>query len=298
MKNKNITPVTVEYLSEKYNLTHLDADIALLPDMRVLPQLREARRMSLCVYIGICTAGIVTMDVNEKKRAVSHNTVVVVTDESVVDNITYSDDFEGFGVFISYKMLHEILADVAYMSDLFLLSHNHPVFEINDEEVGVAHLYFDNIANRIATPAHRYRREVIRLQLLSLFYDYSNAFDRVINQPLKKDKQSRGERMFVNFIQLVEQHFRTQRQVQWYAHEMGITPKYLSEVISTVSRRTPNEWIDKFVTTEMRNLLRHTNLKMSEIADRMHFPSQSFFGKYFKENVGVTPSDYRNGIEK
>ena len=48
----------------------------------------------------------------------------------------------------------------------------------------------------------------------------------------------------------------------------------------------------------MRNLLRHTNKKMSEIAEEMHFPSQSFFGKYFKENVGVTPSDYRNGIEK
>ncbi len=79
---------------------------------------------------------------------------------------------------------------------------------------------------------------------------------------------------------------------------MGITPKYLSEVISTVSRRTPNEWIDKFVTTEIRNQLRHTNKKMSEIASDMNFPSQSFFGKYFKENVGVTPSDYRNGIEQ
>ena len=254
--------------------------------------------MSLCVFIGICTSGIITMDVNDKKRIASSNNVMVITDESVINNVTFSDDFDGFGILISYKMLHETLVDVAYMSDLFLLSHNHPVFEIQEEEIRVARQYFETIQKRIDVPFHRYRKEVIRLQILSLLYDYSNAFDRVINQPQKKDKQSRGELMFVNFVQLVEQNFRTQRQVQWYAKEMDITPKYLSEVISTVSRRTPNEWIDKFVTTEMRNLLRHTNKKMSEIAEELHFPSQSFFGKYFKENVGMTPSDYRNSIEK
>lgn len=147
-------------------------------------------------------------------------------------------------------------------------------------------------------PKHRFRKDVIRLLILSLLYDFNNAFDKVVNQPQKKDKQTRGERIFVEFVQLVENNFRAQRQVQWYAKQMGITPKYLSEVISTVSRRTPNEWIDKFVTTEIRNQLRHTNKKMSEIASDMNFPSQSFFGKYFKENVGVTPSDYRNGIEQ
>ena len=298
MKNRNIVPITVESISKQCELKSLDNDLALVPTMRVLPQLNEARRMSLCVFIGICTSGIITMEVNDKKRVVSSNSVTVITDESVINNITFSDDFDGFGIFISYRMLHEILVDVAYMSDLFLLSHNHPVFEIHDDEISIASQYFENIRKRIDLPVHRYRKEVIRLQILSLLYDYSNAFDRVINQPQKKDKQSRGERMFVNFVQLVERNFRTQRQVQWYAKEMDITPKYLSEVISTVSRRTPNEWIDKFVTTEMRNLLRHTNKKMSEIAEEMHFPSQSFFGKYFKENVGVTPSDYRNGIEK
>ena len=85
--------------------------------------------------------------------------------------------------------------------------------------------------------------------------------------------------------------------MQWYAKEMNITPKYLSEVISATSRRSPNEWIDKFVTAEMRSLLRHTDMRMGEIAQRLGFTSQSFFGKYFKENVGISPSDYRNGME-
>ncbi|MBR4651606.1 MAG: AraC family transcriptional regulator [Prevotella sp.] len=298
MRNKLITPITIDSLTAKYDLLKLDNDIALLDTMKMLPSMTEARRMSLCVFIGICTSGIVTLEVNNKRRAVSNRQVMVITDESVVDNIAFSDDFDGFGIFISYKMLHDVLSDVSYMSDLFLLSHNHPVFDIQDEEIEIAKQYFDIITKRILMPKHRFRKDVIRLLILSLLYDFNNAFDKVVNQPQKKDKQTRGERIFVEFVQLVENNFRAQRQVQWYAKQMGITPKYLSEVISTVSRRTPNEWIDKFVTTEIRNQLRHTNKKMSEIASDMNFPSQSFFGKYFKENVGVTPSDYRNGIEQ
>ena len=298
MRKKDISPVTIDGIVKKYHLPHVGDDIALIESLRNLQPLTEARRMSLCLFIGICTDGIVTLEVNGKKRVASSKTVMIVTDESVVDKIMFSDDFNGFGLFISYKMLHDILEDVVYMSDLFLLSHNHPVFDVQDDDISIARRYFNSIAARIAMPKHRYRKEVIRLHVLALIYDFSNTFDSVLNQPRKEEKQSRGERIFVNFVQLVERNFREQRQVQWYAKQMGITPKYLSEVISTVSRRTPNEWIDKFVTTEIRNQLRHTNKKMSEIASDMNFPSQSFFGKYFKENVGVTPSDYRNGIEQ
>lgn len=133
--------------------------------------------------------------------------------------------------------------------------------------------------------------------LLMMIYDMSNAFDRTLKNSTKEDKQSRGERMFVQFVQIVEHNFRQQRQVQWYAARMGVTPKYLCEVISSISRRSPNEWIDKFVTSEIRNQLRHTTKKISVIAQEMNFPTQSFFGKYFKDNVGVSPTEYRNGIE-
>ena len=297
-KNQTIEPVTINEITSKYDLLYLDESLVLLDSLKILPEILESRRMSLCVFIGICTSGIITLDVNSRRRVVSNNNVMVVTDESVVNNVNFSDDFDGFGIFMSYKMLHEILSDVAYMSDLFLLSHNHPVFEVSENEIQVARQYLETIRVRINAPSHRYRKEVVRLQILSLFYDFDNAFDKAVNKPQKREKQTRGERLFVNFLQLVETHFRQQRQVQWYAGQMDITPKYLSEVISSVSRRTPNQWIDKFVTTEIRNQLRHTTKKIQDIADEMNFPSQSFFGKYFKENVGVTPSEYRNGIEK
>lgn len=296
-KDNNIQPVSIERISSTFKLPHLSNELLLIESTRSLPTHTEPRRMSLCLYMGVCTSGVVTLTVNGKRRSQSHQQVMLITEESVVTDVKFSEDFDGFAFFISYKLLQEILRDVHNMSDLFLLSHNHPVFNLNDEELYAAKTYFHSIRSHIEQPDKRYRMEIIRLTLLTMIYDMAGAFDRVIDQPGKNEKQSRAEQLFVEFVQRVEHHFHEERQVQWYAKQMNVTPKYLCEVVTNVSRRTPNEWIDKFVTAEMRNLLRHTNMRMSEIAEVMNFPTQSFFGKYFKENVGVTPSEYRNGIE-
>lgn len=297
-KDKNILPISIERLTELYNLPHLDNDLLLIDSLHALPVFQNARRMSLCLYIGICTSGVVTLNVNGKRRAQSHQQVMLITEESVITDIRYSDDFDGIAFLVSYSLLQDILRDVRNMSDLFLLSHNHPVFTLTPEEMKSAGNYFHSILQHINEQDKLYRTEIIRLTMLTMIYDVASAFNRAIDKPGKNEKQSRAEQLFVEFVQRVEHNFREKRQVQWYAQQMDLTPKYLCEIVTTVSRRSPNEWIDKFVTSEMRNLLRHTNMKMNEIAQAMHFPTQSFFGKYFKENVGVSPSDYRNGKER
>ena len=92
---------------------------------------------------------------------------------------------------------------------------------------------------------------------------------------------------------MVEEHFRSERRVGWYAIQLGITSKYLSETVKTISKRTPNEWIDYYVTTELSVLLKNSTLSIKDITARMNFPNQSFLGKYFKEHVGVSPSEFR-----
>lgn len=287
----------MEKLVNHYKLPHIAQEVVLVDTLKQLPRIAEARRMSLCMFMGVCTDGAASVVVNEKKRMVSRDNVVLITNESVVNSINYSSDFDGMGFFISYRMLQEILKDIPNMSDLFLLTHNHPMFEVDAEELEIIRIYMTLMRKRVSEVSHRYRLEVVRHLILTMIFDMRNAFERVVRLPETEDKQSRAERIFVQYIQLVERYFREQRQVQWYAARMELSPKYLCETISSVSRRSPNEWIDKFVVTEIKNLLRHTNKRISEIAAEMNFPTQSFFGKYFKDNAGVSPSDYRNGIE-
>ena len=123
-----------------------------------------------------------------------------------------------------------------------------------------------------------------------MFYDLSNIIYRV-----KEDKtpRSRSEVIFTEFIMLVEKHYIVERRVSWYAKQLCITPKYLSEAVKAVSRRTPNEWIDDYIILELRVQLKNTTKTIKEIARDLNFPNQSFLGKFFREHVGISPLRYR-----
>ena len=138
---------------------------------------------------------------------------------------------------------------------------------------------------------NRFRRDIVRTLILAMFYDLSNVIVRV--QQGESRRQSRADVIFTRFIHLVEQHFRHERRVGWYAEQLCITPKYLSETVKVVSGRTPNEWVDSYVILELRVMLKTTTKSIKEIAEEMNFPNQSFLGKFFREHVGVSPTVYR-----
>ena len=138
---------------------------------------------------------------------------------------------------------------------------------------------------------NHFRREMMQSMFLTMVYEVSNVIYSV--QSRTSEHNTRAEEIFTKFILLVENNFRTERRVSWYSEQLCISPKYLSETIKNVSKRTPNEWIDAYVTMELRMLLRNTQRSIKEIAQSLNFSNQSFLGKYFKEHVGMSPSEYR-----
>lgn len=56
---------------------------------------------------------------------------------------------------------------------------------------------------------------------------------------------------------------------------------------------TAGEWIENYVTMEAKMLLKTTDLTIQQISAQLNFANQSFFGKYFKNQTGMSPTDYR-----
>ena len=148
-----------------------------------------------------------------------------------------------------------------------------------------------HIRQKVVDTSHRFRRELVMTMLKALIIDMSNVIYRF--QQVGDENQTRAEVIFRTFIQAVEKNYRTERRVGWYAKHLCITSKYLSETVRTVSRRTPSEWIDSYVTRELRVMLKNSTMSIKQIADEMNFANQSFMGKYFKEHVGMSPSQFR-----
>ena len=106
---------------------------------------------------------------------------------------------------------------------------------------------------------------------------------------------SNDELLMQRFLAEVRTHYKQERRVVYYAERLHITTGYLSTLVHRVSGKSPSDWINDFVVMEAKVLLKSSALTVQQIADELNFPSQSFFGKYFKRLVGQSPKEYREG---
>ena len=106
-------------------------------------------------------------------------------------------------------------------------------------------------------------------------------------------RKDRKEELLGRFIQLIMRYYKENRTLDFYADKLFISTKYLSDIIKRTSGRTAHDWIDKYIILEAKILLRSTNKTVQEISNELNFPNNSFFAKYFKKHVGMTPKEYR-----
>ena len=268
----------------------IDNDLILFEDITQVPLPTNPSRMK-SLFLALCTSGHAQYTVDTKMHEVSAGDVIIISEEQVVADYMLSQDCKGIALIMSYDFFQNIVSGVHELSALFLFARTHPVFHLDDNQTKALENDIEHIKEKIVDTGHRFRRELVMTMLKALVIDMSNIIYRF--QQVGEAGQTRAEVIFRDFIQTVEKNYRTERRVSWYAQQLCITSKYLSETVRTVSRRTPSDWIDSYVTRELRVMLRNSTMSIKQIADELNFANQSFLGKYFKEHVGMSPSKFR-----
>lgn len=130
-----------------------------------------------------------------------------------------------------------------------------------------------------------------RLLLLSLTYRLCSIF-----RELSKDGDNEPSRKldtFMQLMQLIDRHYISERSVSFYADRLCLSPKYLTSLVKSVSGCTVQQLVFKAITKKAISLISTTDKSIKEIADLLNFPNSSAFGTFFKKQVGVSPTVYR-----
>ena len=290
MNNIGFRDITVDYAIRMCNGTYIQGDILLIDEMANLPLPKEPRRMQ-CLLVGMCLKGSARYYVDTVEHVVEPGDLIIINQGRVTHDCTMTPDCRGIGIIIDYNFFKETIKSVHELSSLFLFARNHPVFRLPEVRANFIRDTFFQMKDKISEPDNHFRRQMVQSLFLTMVYEMCNV---IYTAQVKNDGcNSRSEEIFTKFLLRVEANFRTERRVGWYSEQLCISPKYLSETIKMVSKRTPSEWIDSYVTMELRMLFRNTQKSIKEIAQELNFSNQSFLGKYFKEHVGMSPSEYR-----
>lgn len=291
MDKSKIKDAEMHLAKEKFSHDEfIEGDLIINDDMKRMAFATQPWRMTF-IFVGLCTKGHARYTVDTQEHSVDVNDVIIITDRHVVENSFASPDLEGLCMMISVEFFADMIKNVSEMSSLLLFAKNHPVAKLTEHEAEMFKNYFYLLKAKVADTQNYFRRDVVKTLMLAMTYDLGNVIYH--GRQAGDRRNTRGDAIFTSFIRLVEDNFKSERRVSWYASQLCITPKYLSETVKHVSKRTPNEWIDDYVILEARVLLKNSSKNIKEIASELNFPNQSFLGKFFKEHVGVSPSVYR-----
>lgn len=99
------------------------------------------------------------------------------------------------------------------------------------------------------------------------------------------------------FNMLVENHYRTQHQVQFYAQELNKSPKTLSNLFSLYNSKSPLQIIQDRLILEAKRLFHYTDRSAKEIAGELGFEDAAHFSRFFKNQTDFSPSDFKKTLQ-
>lgn len=100
--------------------------------------------------------------------------------------------------------------------------------------------------------------------------------------------------LYNRLMALVAEHHREARDVAFYAEQMSVTAKYLSQITRRIADKSPKQVIADYLMREVERELISTSQTVQEVAYQFGFESQALFCKFFKNLRGCSPTDYRS----
>jgi len=256
---------------------------------------REEFRSDYLV-VALVTRGSLTMSVDLKQYNLKKNDLIVASpnalkrlvdaeEHSTLSMVSFTADFLNNCDFPNLS---------AELFDYFTTKFS-PLWILNEEAAKLVSDLIEQLYKRsIDVNEHVYGKEIL-LSVFQIFLYELGGLSKVYADPINI-YMSRKENLVMAFIQLAQKECITQRSVKELASRLAITPKYLTETVKEITGKNAGEIIDDFVILEAKHLLGNPALNISQIANRLNFNDQSFFGKYFKRLTGTSPKEYRSTL--
>lgn len=136
--------------------------------------------------------------------------------------------------------------------------------------------------------------QLVLCQLKAFFIGFHEYLQRNPQYRPDEVKSYRVRELFNRFMMLLERDYKISRDVNYYAAQMNISSKYLTNIVNQVTGHTPKTIIDQYVILQLKMHLKRTTQSIKEMAWEFHFADVSFFCRYFKKHTGLTPQQIRS----
>ena len=224
------------------------------------------------------TRGWVRVVINLEEQRLEQQSLIVLVADSIFEIQEWSDDFDLRAFTFKDLPLFTSISQQTYLT-------------LNDDEWRLTNEYVELMWHE--TRYQPLQPEVITHLQTALLLELKRFADREEN--LRQQTATRQDKIFHQFLRLVNLYGLRERKIEFYADKLCVTPNHLGAVIKKASGLTVMQWLNRHAIQKAKVLLRYSDLPIWEVAERMNFANPSSFSKFFKREIGMTPAEYRNG---
>lgn len=238
------------------------------------------------IFVSLIEEGQITYRIDEIDFTAHAGDIIVLIHNKGAEVIRTSDDYSA-----RVALLARSYVDVLHIPNtyrMFLTLRRNPVLHLDRESYAQMENCFNLIGSTMRNVRNTYRKQTIYYAVKT--YLYTLAY---LSQPDNLYSPTREEDISMRFLDMVEELYREQHGVAYYANVLHITPKYLSACVKSATGKTAMECIAERLLTKAQKKLSDTDSSISEVCYELGFADPSAFGKFFRNHAGIGPREWR-----
>ncbi|MBR1713168.1 MAG: AraC family transcriptional regulator [Alloprevotella sp.] len=244
------------------------------------------------VVHALCTSGEAQLLHNEREHSFRKGDCLICRTTHLLTAPSATPDFAVRVIALTPQFTEQCTPQSNYGTRGALFLFHAPVMRLTPDEYAQCAADFDAVEMRLRNTASRFYRDLLTNTVETLFLDFFDFHTRLY--PEGAEVQLPASRIVTGFFQLLAGGaYRQHRDIAWYAGQLCVSSKHLSDTCRRVSGHSANHWINRFTTIELRRLLRDKSLTLTNIADRLGFTSPAYFSRYVMRNLGAPPRALR-----
>ena len=168
----------------------------------------------------------------------------------------------------------------------------------NRAEIQEYETILTQLLNEFQRPAQIFgKRNILQHLLLTLLLLLERKSRAIVTQKVA-GTEKRDKAVYYQFLELMELHFFEEHQVEFYARQLGMRRRRLSEIIKLFHGQSAKMLIQERIILEAKRLLTFTNSNLKDIAYQLGFDTPTYFSRYFKKHTQQTPLGYQKKLKK
>lgn len=244
------------------------------------------------VSIMLCLQGTGRVMCDMQEFTLEKNDFGVLLPGHVLRRISCSEDYAYACVILSTGIASELQAHV-FSHDFEKFNYT-PKCHLTDAQA-MCIMALMELLEAIALHDHhdlQLRRQML-LSQLAVGYEFINYYRREQDRKLP---DSRPATLYKQFCDLVVNHYKENRNINYYARLMNYDPRYFSKVFRQYSNgHSPLKWIQQYVAMQAKRIIdMNPTQTIKETAWQLGFPTTANFCRYFKRATGIYPQEYKN----